>query len=92
MGEYVSLGKVESVLKTHPLIENICVYGDSTENYCVALIVPHRDNLAVLAVENGIDSEEFEKLCDDQKLTDIVLTELKTYGKEGKENINFKLL
>ncbi len=28
-GEYVSLGKVESNLKIHPLIENICVYGDS---------------------------------------------------------------
>ena len=28
-GEYVSLGKVEAQLKTHPLVENICVYGDS---------------------------------------------------------------
>ena len=27
--EYVSLGKVEAQLKTHPLVENICVYGDS---------------------------------------------------------------
>ena len=29
LGEYVSLGKVEAQLKTHPLVENICVYGDS---------------------------------------------------------------
>ena len=29
LGEYVSLGKVESQLKTHPLVENICVYADS---------------------------------------------------------------
>ena len=28
LGEYVSLGKVEALLKTHPLVENICVYGD----------------------------------------------------------------
>ena len=35
LGEYVSLGKVESQLKTHPLVENICVYGDS---YQVTLI------------------------------------------------------
>ena len=35
LGEYVSLGKVESQLKTHPLVENICVYGDS---YQVILI------------------------------------------------------
>ena len=28
LGEYVSLGKVEAQLKTHPLVDNICVYGD----------------------------------------------------------------
>ena len=28
LGEYVSLGKVEAQLKTHSLVENICVYGD----------------------------------------------------------------
>ncbi len=39
-GEYVSLGKVESELKTSPLIDNICIYGDSTKNSCVALVVP----------------------------------------------------
>jgi len=38
LGEYVSLGKVESQLKTHPLVENICVYGDS---YQVALGTMH---------------------------------------------------
>ena len=41
LGEYVSLGKVESQLKTHPLVENICVYGDS---YQVILeSVPYND-------------------------------------------------
>ena len=41
LGEYVSLGKVESQLKTHPLVENICVYGDS---YQVILeSVPNND-------------------------------------------------
>ena len=28
-GEYVSLGKVESNLKLAPIVDNICVYGDS---------------------------------------------------------------
>ena len=27
-GEYVSLGKVEALLKTCSLVENICIYGD----------------------------------------------------------------
>ena len=33
-------GKVESQLKTHPLVENICVYGDSFKSHTVAIMVP----------------------------------------------------
>merc|ERR1712098_492240 len=39
-GEYVSLGKVESLLKTHPAIENICVCGDSSMSNAVCLVIP----------------------------------------------------
>jgi len=39
-GEYVSYGKVESVLKTHGTIENICVYADPNKDYTVAVAVP----------------------------------------------------
>ena len=52
-GEYVSLGKVESVLKTCPLVDNICIYGDSTKSYVVALIVPDRIKLTELAKKLG---------------------------------------
>ena len=38
MGEYVSLGKVESNLKIHALIENICVCARPIESFTVALI------------------------------------------------------
>ena len=48
-GEYVSLGKVESELKTCPLVENVCVYGDSTKIFTVALVVPDRNKLTAWA-------------------------------------------
>ena len=48
-GEYVSLGKVESNLKIHPLVENICVYADSSSNATVALITPDEERLKALA-------------------------------------------
>ena len=44
-GEYVSLGKVESALKTCPLVDNICIYGDPSKSYVVALLVPNPDKL-----------------------------------------------
>ena len=39
-GEYVSLGKVESTLAACPAVAQIMVYAESSENFCVALIVP----------------------------------------------------
>ena len=47
-GEYVSLGKVEAVLKTCPIVENVCIYGEATKSYCVALVVPDRKVCAIL--------------------------------------------
>ena len=48
-GEYISLGKVEAVLKACPYVENICIYGDSFKSYCVALVTPDAKNLKELA-------------------------------------------
>ena len=43
-GEYVSLGKVESALKLHPMIENICaVYGDGKDDL-VAIVSLNKEN------------------------------------------------
>lgn len=36
-GEYISLGKVESTLKSNPYTDNFCVYANSAYNYIVAL-------------------------------------------------------
>ena len=42
-GEYVSLGKVESNLKIHPIVENICLYAESSSNATVALVTPDEE-------------------------------------------------
>lgn len=36
-GEYISLGKVESTLKSNAYMDNFCVYANSNHNYVVAL-------------------------------------------------------
>ena len=40
-GEYVSYGKVESVLKTSALVENVCLHADPNQDFTVAVIVPN---------------------------------------------------
>lgn len=83
-GEYVSLGKVESELKTCPIVDNICVYGDSSKHYCVALVVPNQQQLSELAKKKAIAEQSFEQLCSNGEIEKSVLQELVDHGKKCK--------
>lgn len=84
LGEYVSLGKVEAELKTCPIVENICVYGDATKHYTVALIVPNPSQLITLGKRLGLNSLNFEQLCVNQTVEKTVLQEIEEHGKKCK--------
>lgn len=84
IGEYVSLGKVESELKVCPLVENICVYAESSKNNVVAIVSPVQKNLEELAVALGREDLRREKLCMDDDINKSILCELLTTGKKGK--------
>ncbi|XP_047987467.1 long-chain-fatty-acid--CoA ligase 4 [Leguminivora glycinivorella] len=81
-GEYVSLGKVEAELKTCPIVENICVYGDSSKNNTVALLVPHPQHLAELAARAGLQEKEFDRLCKNSQVEKLVVKELAEHAKK----------
>ena len=81
-GEYVSLGKVESELKTCPLVENICIYGDASKTYTVALVVPSHRSLEEIATKLGITSTSLEDLCNDPRIEKAVLEELVEQAKK----------
>lgn len=83
-GEYVSLGKVEAELKTCPIVDNICVYGDSSKQYCVALVVPNQQQLTDLAEKHGMHEKTFEDLCASPQVEKSVLQELGDHGKKCK--------
>lgn len=81
LGEYISLGKVESELKTCPIVDNCCIYGDGMQNYVVALVVPDKNRLEVMAEKLGVTGLEFEELCKNKDVTGAVLRELHSHGK-----------
>jgi len=83
-GEYVSLGKVESVLKTCPLVENICIYGDSSRSYVVALVCPDRLNLDRLATKMGKGKLDFSDQCTDKDIIGAFLREVVQHGRKFK--------
>lgn len=84
MGEYVSLGKVESELKTCPLIENICIYGDASRDYIVALVMPNHHHLEELASTHKITFSSFEDLCNNSTIEKLVLNQLVVHSKKCK--------
>ena len=85
-GEYVSYGKVESVLKTHALIESICLYADPTKDYVVAVAVPNQPALKELAESMAITDTSPDAICKNQKILTTVIATLSTYGsKNGLE-------
>lgn len=81
-GEYVSLGKVEAELKTCPIVENICVYGDSSKNFTVALLVPNPRHLAELAARAGLPEMDFEQLCASEAVEKVVVRELADHARK----------
>ena len=83
LGEYVSLGKVESQMKTNPLVDNICVYADSTKPNTIAMIVPIREALEKLVRNPENATIPYEVLCKDEAVTKIVLKKLMEHGKNN---------
>lgn len=85
-GEYVSLGKVESQLKTCPVVDNICIYGNPFNIYTIALVVPNRQHLMDMAKKLNIENLNelsTEILFENEKLKKLVLEELTAYGRKS---------
>lgn len=81
----MSLGKVETQLKTCPVVENICVYADARHDYCVALIVPNPVALHEIGEKYGFNKDtSIETLCEDSRVEREVQHQLALHAKKCK--------
>ena len=87
-GEYISLGKVETELKSCSFVENICVYGDSYHSYIIALVVPNVRALRQLSKTLCKDSLTHADLCRDQEILREVTKALRDHGIAAKLHKN----
>ncbi|KAI3380145.1 hypothetical protein SNEBB_007325 [Seison nebaliae] len=81
-GEYISLARVEGVLKLHPLIENVMAYGDSAKTYLIALCLPSINVLKEYAEKAGLKFDEngdCKTICTNTKITEEILKTLKEF-------------
>uniref|UniRef100_A0A8C9SZ13 long-chain-fatty-acid--CoA ligase n=1 Tax=Scleropages formosus TaxID=113540 RepID=A0A8C9SZ13_SCLFO len=82
-GEYVSLGKVEAVLKNCSLIDNICAYANSDESYVIGFVVPNQKQLMTLAKEKRIVGS-WEEICNNPEMEKEVLRIITDAAVAGK--------
>ncbi|CAK9143170.1 unnamed protein product [Ilex paraguariensis] len=97
-GEYVAVENLENVYGLVPDIEmvylptacacmytymSIWIYGNSFESFLVAVVNPHEQAIKCWAEENGV-SEDFHSLCENPKVKEYIIGELKRVGKEKK--------
>ncbi|OQR66599.1 long-chain-fatty-acid--CoA ligase 4-like [Tropilaelaps mercedesae] len=76
-GEYVSLGKIETELKTNQFVEHICVCGSAFQTYLVALVQVCEKNLKILAREADKNPQrKIRELCADRDITKTLLANL----------------
>jgi len=54
-GEYVSFGRVEAVLKTCPVVENLCLHALSTKDHVMAVVVPSKDHVEKIREASGVE-------------------------------------
>ena len=81
MGEYVSLGKVESVLKLNGLVDSLCVFAKPSESFTVAVVVPDQHKLSSLAKKLNLKEDvTFDNICKDEKVVKEVLKEMTKQG------------
>ena len=82
-GKYVAPAPLEEQLKLSPFIINAMVYGDN-RLYNVALIVPDMDAVKAWASAQGISADSDEKLLENARIKEMMLSEVEKASAEFK--------
>jgi long-chain acyl-CoA synthetase len=82
-GEYIAPERLEDIYHRSRWINQIFVDGISTESTVVAIVIPDeeyvRQNLKTIT-----STTSFDEICNDEKLKEIILNDLKRLAKEYK--------
>jgi long-chain acyl-CoA synthetase len=82
-GEYIALEKLESVYKSSPIVENMCVYANPLYPKPVGLVVSLEGPLRKYLKEQGVENEDWEVLCASKEARELVLRAMQDQAKRG---------
>ncbi|XP_054162447.1 long-chain-fatty-acid--CoA ligase 4-like [Oppia nitens] len=78
-GEFISLGKIEALLKSCSLVENVCAVANSDRNCVIALVTPNQK--ALINLGKQLDKPRTytrDQLCNDSDVCDKTLESIQT--------------
>ncbi|KAK8840368.1 hypothetical protein M9Y10_030929 [Tritrichomonas musculus] len=75
-GEYVAGDLLGNFFEESPLIEHIFVYGDSSRQFLVAVVVPLRSEVARFLEKPKITDEEFKEACQSKSLNQRIMNDI----------------
>jgi len=84
-GEYVAPEKIENALMDSPYVEQIFVYGDSLQNYLVAIIVPNKSHVIDFLKNKGINcnNDNCKDYFENEELKKDILKNFETIGEKS---------
>ena len=90
-GEYIAVEKVENVYLQNDLIDHSCVYGDSTQNYIVAVVVPNQKKFTSFIETTSVDDQvkqlRYEEMCMNGDVRKLLLEELNKTAVEANVGV-----
>ncbi len=82
-GEYIAPERLEDIYIRSRWVEQIFVDGISSESTVVAIVIPDQEYVRSKFQKTNTDVS-FEELCKDEKLKEIILSDLKRLAKDSK--------
>jgi long-chain acyl-CoA synthetase len=83
-GEFVAADLLTLTYELAPIVDQIFVYGDSSRDRLVAIVVPSRDKAAALFSKRTISNDEFKRICKEKRLIDEIQAQLNALADERK--------
>jgi long-chain acyl-CoA synthetase len=83
-GEYVAAELLTLTYEQAPLVAQLFIYGDSTRDRLVAVVVPVREKVAALLQKPALTYQQFKDACKEKRVCDAIMAELEAITVEKR--------
>jgi long-chain acyl-CoA synthetase len=82
-GEYIALEKLESLYRSAPVVNNVCIFASPEHAKPIAIVEPVPLALTQMAKRTGEEAVSHKVLCKSDRVRKAVLAEMLMVGKQG---------